>query len=727
MRFLLLIATCLLCYATKAQSYVFAQLNGTPVNTSGWTLTGTAAVTNVTGTGNSEILLCPASLSQNGAIFFNHPINLNLCNSWTAEFDFRIFDGTGADGIAFCLLDVPPSGFVVGGGLGIPATANGLKICFDTYLNCPSTGFELPKLEIRYGAGYDECWSQPTVTNASGNLSVIRANEYCHAKITYNNGHIQVFLNNNLVMVGYQPFNFNGYPGFTAATGGSTDNHSIKNVVIYTNMPPSEAGNDITVCSGMVTQIGTIPNILYSYSWTPSTDISSATVANPFFSFVNNTTAPVVKKLYVQTTYAGGLGCPSTDSISITVLPPASVVIATPTANICQGQSVTFTATVDLAGAGGLTQWYVNGNPVGALGDLSYTTATLNDGDVVTCSLVGNSACTPVTSNAITMQITPGPTPAVIITGVNSFCSGAAASFTAVATNGGTAPVYQWSVNGIATGGSSNTFTTNNLQDGDVIRCTLTASGGCVDPAPVVSNPITISLLPSPVVDLGGSRTICEGSSTTLQAGSFASYLWQNGSTNNNLLVTNAGTYHVTVTNSGGCKGSDTVTVSTNPKPVNFLPADAAACEFTPFTLQAGTFSSYLWSTGDITNATFIPQTGTYWLEVTDARGCIGRDSVVYSLKNCTRDIYFPTAFSPDGNGRNDIFKPIVSNVLSHYRFRVFNRWGQEVFSSTDPSRGWDGTIRGAKQASGIFVWYCSYQFEGDPVKNEKGTVLLVR
>src|ERR1700744_1662374 len=96
----------LLCInGTKAQNFVFAQLTGSPVNTTGWNLQGAARVTNVTGTGNTEILLCPAQQNQSGAVFYNQAINLSLCITWTAEFDFRMYDGTSADGLAFCFLD----------------------------------------------------------------------------------------------------------------------------------------------------------------------------------------------------------------------------------------------------------------------------------------------------------------------------------------------------------------------------------------------------------------------------------------------------------------------------------------------------------------------------------------------------------------------------------------------------------------------------------------------
>lgn len=321
----------------KAQNYVFAQLTGTPVNTSGWNFQGGARVANVTGTGNSEILLCPVN-SGSGAVFYNRPINLSLCSKWKAEFDFRMYDGTVADGLTFCFLDVPPTGFVSGGGLGIPATANGLKVCFDTYNNCttPST-LNVPKIELRWGLGYGgsgtesgECSSQPTRDNSDGKLSFIRSSNYNHAKVEYENGKISVYVNDVLYLAGNQQFNFSGYLGFTASTGGQNDNHSIKNVIIYTEMPPSEAGNDADICPGDTIHLGTINDPNYLYSWSPAVGLSNAGIANPLAYPSNNTDNVVQQKYYVNTSFAGKTGCASVDSVIIKIHPNPKAAFAVP-------------------------------------------------------------------------------------------------------------------------------------------------------------------------------------------------------------------------------------------------------------------------------------------------------------------------------------------------------------------------------------------------------------
>jgi gliding motility-associated-like protein len=89
--------------------------------------------------------------------------------------------------------------------------------------------------------------------------------------------------------------------------------------------------------------------------------------------------------------------------------------------------------------------------------------------------------------------------------------------------------------------------------------------------------------------------------------------------------------------------------------------------------------------------------------------------------------IFFPNAFSPNGDGKNDIFKPIIYTNLLQYEFSVYNRWGAKVFETTNPEKGWDGTVNGMPQNSGNFAWICKYQIEGEPARIEKGYGLLLR
>lgn len=88
---------------------------------------------------------------------------------------------------------------------------------------------------------------------------------------------------------------------------------------------------------------------------------------------------------------------------------------------------------------------------------------------------------------------------------------------------------------------------------------------------------------------------------------------------------------------------------------------------------------------------------------------------------------YIPSAFTPNNDKLNDVFKPIIGAALKEYVFTIYNRWGQIVFSTKDMNAGWDGTYKGQTQNTGVFMWTCTWQEEGGLKNFEKGIVTLIR
>lgn len=401
--------------SANAQSFVFAQMGGTPLNTSGWNLQGNAYIGNTgSNTGNGELILTNPVNFQSGSAFYNVPINLAQCSKWIAEFQFRIAEGSAADGLAFCYLDVPPTGFVSGGGLGIPATANGLKVGIDTWVNCGSDA--VPKIQLRWGNTYDECNGQPTKNNNDGSLSFIRNGQYHDCKIEYDKGNISVSINGVQRITGFQTFNFLGYFGFTASTGGSTDRHSIRNVKIYTEMPPSEAGTNAAICNNASTQIGAANNPAYQYSWTPAVGLSSTNNANPTVTLTNTGTTTFVQKYYLRTEFANLPGCGSTDSVLVTVYPQPKADF-TATNNGCIGNPVFFMNNAT-AHDRSITQWLWNfGDNTTASGSLP-SKAYLVPGDyTIQQKIVSNDGC--VDSSTQTVRVSAVPIPIFRVAGAS--------------------------------------------------------------------------------------------------------------------------------------------------------------------------------------------------------------------------------------------------------------------------------------------------------------------
>lgn len=234
-----------------------------------------------------------------------------------------------------------------------------------------------------------------------------------------------------------------------------------------------------------------------------------------------------------------------------------------------------------------------------------------------------------------------------------------------------------------------------------------------------------------PSVKLDKDSVLCSGISKVFDAGAgFAKYNWNTGELTPKITTNTLGNYWVTVTDAHGCKASDTAKLKiVQQAPSLFLPADILICPYeTAIIKPITTYIDYLWSDGSRISSITSSKAGLYWLQVTDKYGCMGKDSINVILKNdCINGVYVPNAFSPNGDAKNDIFKPLIYNPVKQYFFKVYNRYGIVVFQSTNPSHGWDGLVGGQLQDSNTFTWTLLYQLEGEPQHQIKGTVLLVR
>jgi gliding motility-associated-like protein len=401
--------------------------------------------------------------------------------------------------------------------------------------------------------------------------------------------------------------------------------------------------------------------------------------------------------------------------------------------NICSGTEVSFSASVTNEGSTPSFQWKKNGLNVGSNAP-TYRDALLNNGDLLTCHLTSSQSCVTspnANSNVITMNVQAIKTPSVvIISTANPICRGADVNFTAVAGGGsGSNFFYQWKKNGQMVGVNSSSHSENTLVDGDIISCTVTATGNCISSIPVVSNAIIMKLLKDPIISLDKSTAICSGSEKVLDPGMHKSYLWNNGSTDRQLSISSPGTYYVSVTDDNNCVADDTINIVTVlPTPKDFLPNDTAICNYGEVNLLADPgYKNYLWSTNSITRSATIKQTGIYWLKVRDANNCEGTDSIVVSPKHCLMGFFIPRAFTPNYDGKNDVFKPIILGNVKSFSFAIYNRWGQKIFETKELGKGWNGEVKGMQDKTAVFVWTCNYQFENEERKSEKGTVVLIR
>jgi gliding motility-associated-like protein len=142
--------------------------------------------------------------------------------------------------------------------------------------------------------------------------------------------------------------------------------------------------------------------------------------------------------------------------------------------------------------------------------------------------------------------------------------------------------------------------------------------------------------------------------------------------------------------------------------------------------IEATGYSSYLWSNGSTAGFIDVSTSGQYFVTVKDFNNCTGTDSITIQPSNCI-PVNIPNSFTPNGDGRNDIFKPGFFLQLSSYSFVVFNRYGQKVFETREKEKGWDGTLKGKAQPSDSYVYTIRYTNIFGVENIETGSVLLIR
>jgi len=261
-----------------------------------------------------------------------------------------------------------------------------------------------------------------------------------------------------------------------------------------------------------------------------------------------------------------------------------------------------------------------------------------------------------------------------------------------------------------------------NQTTSGIYKDTLLTSLGCDS---VITTTLTVHPKPNP--DLGPDRNLCVSSAAIITPGVFNSYLWQDNSTQPNFTVNSIGTYWVKVTDVNTCTATDSLKVlAIDTVPKNFLPPDQKICYGNEVKISVPGYKDYLWNTGSTLGNISLRSFGTFYLTVTDNNNCSGTDSITILRANCI-PIGIPNAFTPNGDGKNDVFKPTINQAVQNFSFIVFNRYGEKVFETNEYGKGWDGTYKGKNQPSGSYVYRITFSniYGWESVNN--GSFLLIR
>ncbi len=460
------------------------------------------------------------------------------------------------------------------------------------------------------------------------------------------------------------------------SSNGCTKSDTI--VVSYINAQQVDLGNDTTLCNGNALLLNTtIANAAYQWSTGETTDQISVTQPGEYWIKVDNG------------------NCTVSDTV-IVAFNQSPVLFLGADTTICQNEKLLLDP--------GIT-------------NASYSWQNGSQGNSFTVSQPGlywlevnQLSC--IVSD--TIVVTYFNVPPISLGPDIRFCAGDSATLQA------TPGFRQYNWNGVA---GSNQLVVHTPGSYEI-------TGFTADGCKARDTLIVQDFYPLPNVDLGSSTDICFGQKLVLNAGTgYSQYSWSNGSTSQTITVDAVGSYSVEVINQDGCHGYDTILIrSILSSPAKFLPADTAICSYGDLLLKPNSsFNQYQWSTGGTTSSITVTQPGVYWLKVRDQNNCTGSDTVIVRPKECLQGFFIPTAFSPNNDGKNDMFYPLLFGNIGYYRFTVYNRWGQIVFNSVTPGQGWNGKYQGQLQDSNVYIWSCSYQLAGEPQKTEKGTVSLIR
>lgn len=440
-KYLLLYILFLLPLCSLAQTTITLATGTLPVVPAGWSLGGSATAP------APVVQLTPPSTGQAGRVWYATPQNLTGCGSFTVEFDFQIIPNPAswaiADGMAFWIVN-PLSGFVGGGGIGLPTNPNGLVLVLDSYDNDGVPNDPLVSL-YGYPAGFTGTYTEGAAANriaSLNNQTYVSDGGWHHVKITYSAGNISVFLNYSSVpsMSGFFVIGTTGYFGFCGSTGGASSTQSIRNVYITFGTSSPIFGPDV-LCLGTT---GVYVDSASGGTWS-SSNTAVATI----------TPSGIVTPVSAGTTtvsYAYGSGCVATKVVTVNPTVLASI---SGSSTVCSSSIDTFSN----ATAGGT--WSSSNTSVATIGSATGIFTPVTAG-VVTITYTHPSTC--FTTRTVTINTAPPP---LTITPISaSVCNNGSLTLTAagattynlfplqgweggVPTTSGI-PINSWSYNGAA-------------------------------------------------------------------------------------------------------------------------------------------------------------------------------------------------------------------------------------------------------------------------------------
>lgn len=448
-----------------------------------------------------------------------------------------------------------------------------------------------------------------------------------------------------------------------------------------------------------------------SYTWSPAGSLGAA----------NGATVTASPAASTQYTVLGASGtCTSTATVDVAVAAsPTISASASPT--ICSGSNAALSAN----GASTYT-W----TPAAGLSSTSGANVSAGPNTTTTYTINGSSALGCTSSTVITVNVVATPTVSAL-SSQSSICDGKSTSL-----SGFGAASFTWSP--AASLSAANSAVVTGTPHATTIY-TLTGENGLAPNTCQSTATVQVTVVPQVTAAVSPNQSICFGSRTYLVASGGSTYTWtpSTGLSGTHTPGTYAEplintTYTVTVSNGGQCPGTATVSVIVNPLPALNAGRDTTINIDEYYEITGSGAGTIGWLPVDVPYAcnycaqeTVNPQHNTcYVLEATDSLGCVNRDTMCITVTK-DWDVFIPNAFTPNGNNVNDVFIPVGYGIKTIHLY-IFDRWGEQIFKSSDTQQGWDGKNKGKLCETGIYIYQVEIETMEGPTVKRVGHVTLL-
>ncbi|MCX6317203.1 MAG: gliding motility-associated C-terminal domain-containing protein [Bacteroidetes bacterium] len=500
--------------------------------------------------------------------------------------------------------------------------------------------------------------------------------------------------------------------------------------------PVSVAGPDLLVCSDQSIQIGGPPTLGYTYAWTPAGQVNSTNVSDPMAWLV----PPGPNEFIVKTTDIL-TGCYSEDTMYLSGIVVDTAIRLTGNADFCDGENE---ALLSVNSSSTSIQWYDGNTPIPGATSATYQPTVSGNywAQLVQNGCTDSTATIPINVHAIPLvSFFPDTDTSCVTKNTFLFTNTSSAPDNATMT-------YNWLFSDGTTSQAlhaTKSFTATGIFN---IKLITTTAFGCKDSAST-----DVYVLPNGKADFTWD-SICVNRpvqfvNRSIENGSVKTdYTWdfQNGGPGYMIknpppvIYTTPGTVDVTLQLVNlGCENDPQIVtkkIQANPlhTPVRYrdITVPQNASQFIHVRDTVG--KNYSWRPRiqlSNYNAQYTEFFATgndvlYYIDITDPHTCVTTDTILMQVLK-KPGYYLPTAFTPNGDGLNDVVRPYLVGMKSLKSFSVFNRWGQLVFFSTKEGETWNGKNNGEDLDTGVYVWMLEFYNNDGKLITEKGTITLIR